>query len=318
MATIGGARALHADEVFGSLEAGKRADVAVVDLTGLHNTPKFGRDDDAIYSQLVYATKSSDVRDVWVDGRPLLRDRQLLTLDVEELKRAAQDLATRIDAFLVAREGNVLDKLVAIGGVEIDETFEVQVKVKVADPAAIAGALENHPKIAVVKPTVRRQFDTYFTFADCSQGRIRYREDEVLDDQGQVSDVIYFLTLTGPVEEQEYENSILLSRSRFTAQADRSLRFYREYFQPVQEVMVQKERQRYRIIYQDTAFAINLDRLIDPPHGEAYLEIKSRTWSRGDAERKAKLIGQLLTLFGVHERELVRQQYFALASGERN
>ncbi len=317
MATIGGARALHAADWVGSLEVGKRADVVVVDLTGLHNTPKFERDQDAIYSQLVYSAKSTDVRHVWVDGQPLLRDRQLLTLDVDDLKAASQGLATRIDAFLAAREGNVLDKLVAIGGVEIDETFEVQVKVKVANPAAIAETLETHPKIAVVKPTIRRQYDTYFSFADPTQGRIRYREDEVLDDQGRVRDVLYFLTLTGPVEEREYENSILLSRSRFTAQADRSLRFYREYFQPEREVTVHKERQRYRIIYQDTAFAINLDRLIDPAQDGAYLEIKSRTWSLGDAERKARLIGELLALFGVQERELVKEQYFELVAEEQ-
>ena len=45
---------------------------------------------------------------------------------------------------------------------------------------------------------------------------------------------IYNLTLTGPAREAEYANSVVLSRSRYTAPADRSLRFYREYFQPVE------------------------------------------------------------------------------------
>jgi 5-methylthioadenosine/S-adenosylhomocysteine deaminase len=312
MATRDGARALGIEPFVGSLEVGKRADVVVVALGGLHLTPRFGRSPDAAYSQLVYAAKSTDVRDVWVDGQPLMRDRRLLTLSEDDLRVAAQSLAERIDAFLIAREGNVLDKLVAIGGVEINETFEIQVKVKVSDPDSVAAILEDHPRIAVVKPTVRRQYDTYFRFADREQGRLRYREDEVLDDGGQIRDAFYVLTLTGPVEEREYEKSVLLSRSRFVAHADRSLRFYREYFQPAEESQVHKERKRYRIIYEDTAFAINLDRLVDGPSDDTYLEIKSRTWSRGDAERKARLIGKMLQLFGVQDQELVKSQYFEL------
>jgi 5-methylthioadenosine/S-adenosylhomocysteine deaminase len=317
MATRGGAEALGIDDIAGSLEAGKRADVAVVSLDGLHLFPKFDRDSDAIYSQLVYAAKSADVRDVWVDGKSLMRDGQLLTLDESDLRSAAQDLAERIDAFLVARKGNVLDQLVAIGGVEINATFEIQVKVKVADAEAVSSILETHPNIAVVKPTIRRQYDTYFRFSDRNQGRLRYREDEVLDEQGKIREVFYVLTLTGPVEEREYEKSVLLSRSRFVAHADRSLRFYREYFQPVEEIEVHKERTRYRIIFEDTAFAINLDRLAGEHSKDTYLEIKSRTWSRGDAERKAFLIGKLLEVFGVQDQELVRMQYFEIVASDR-
>ena len=316
MATCGGARALGIDAFVGALEPGKRADVTVVALDGLHLTPKFDRNPDAIYSQLVYAAKSTDVRDVWVDGRALMRARQLLTLNEDELRTAAQELAGRIDQFLIAREDSVLDKLVAIGGVEITETFEIQVKVKAGDPEQVCEILERHPEISVVKPTIRRQYDTYFSFADPEQGRLRYREDEVLGDDGQVQEVFYMLTLTGPVEERAYEKSVLLSRSRFSAQAELSLRFYREYFRPVSEVQVHKARTRYRVIYKDTAFAINLDRLMDqsaPFEGETYLEIKSRTWSRRDAERKARLIGDLLEIFGVQDQALVRRQYFDLA-----
>jgi 5-methylthioadenosine/S-adenosylhomocysteine deaminase len=312
MATQGGAEALGLGDLVGSLVVGKRADVTVVAVDGLHLTPAFGRSADAVYSQLVYSAKCTDVRDVWVDGKPLMKDRELLTVAESDLRASAQGLAKRIDAFLIAREGNVLDKLVAIGGVEINETFEIQVKVEVSNPDRIAGVLENHPMIAVVKPTIRRQFDTYFQFADRDQGRLRYREDEVLTDEGQIRDVLCFLTLTGPVVETEYNRSVLLSRSRFVAQADRSLRFYREYFKPTKEIEVHKSRKRYRIIYEDTAFAVNLDQLVAKESEDTYLEIKSRTWSRGDADRKAELIGELLEIFGVQDRELVRSQYFEI------
>jgi 5-methylthioadenosine/S-adenosylhomocysteine deaminase len=316
MATRGGAQALGIADLVGSLVVGKRADVAVVSLKSLHLYPRFDGNPDAVYSQLIYAAKSADVRDVWVDGRALMRDRNLMTLDESDLRSAAQNLAKRVDAFLAARKGNVLDQLVAIGGVEINETFEIQVKVKVADPDAVSVILENHPAIAVVKPTIRRQYDIYFRFADRNQGRLRYREDEVVDEVGNIKEVFYMLTLTGPVEEREYDKSVLLSRSRFVAHADRSMRFYREYFQPVEEIEVHKERKRYRIIYEDTAFAINLDRLTDGPSADTYLEIKSRTWSRGDAERKALLISELLEVFGVQDQELVRRQYFEIVASK--
>ncbi|HHH42030.1 MAG TPA: CYTH domain-containing protein, partial [Chloroflexi bacterium] len=311
MATIEGARALHLSHLIGSLEVGKRADIAVVDLSGVHLTPKFARDPDAIYSQLVYAAKAADVRHVWVNGRPLMRDWQVLTLDEPVLQAEAQAIARRIDAFLVAREGNVLDKLVAISDVEIDETFEVQVKVRLDDPAIIEAALQRED-IDVVKPTIRRQYDTYFFFDDPEQGRLRYREDEVLDEEGNIKEVFYRLTLTGPAKEREYANAVLLSRSRYNAPATRSLRFYREYFQPAGEREVHKERKRWRIIYRDTGFAVNLDRILHPPTEGYYLEIKSRTWSKADAELKARFIGELLAILGVEARKLERQEYFDL------
>ena len=81
MATRIGARALHMDHITGSLEAGKRADFIVVDLAGCTTCRPFARDPNAIYAQIVYAAKSTDVVDVMCNGRWLMRDRALLTLD---------------------------------------------------------------------------------------------------------------------------------------------------------------------------------------------------------------------------------------------
>ena len=308
LATIGGARALHLDHLTGSLVPGKRADVIVVDLTSLHNTPRFHRDSELIYSQLVYACKAGDVRDVWCNGQALMRGREVLTIDVPAVMAQAQHIAEKIDAFLVAREESVLDKLVAIGGLAQQETYEVQVKVPLDAPKTVTDGL-SRPGITVERSSVRRQYDTYFSFADTLQGRIRYREDEILDPSGQVKEARYSLTLTGPTKEREYVHSILLSRSRFTARADRSRRFYREYFRPIEEREVQKERQRFHIRYKDTEFALNLDRLIVPQQSGYFLEVKSRTWSLRDAEIKANLITELLELLGVHEQRVTRSEY---------
>ncbi|MFI5661205.1 amidohydrolase [Streptomyces sp. NPDC051684] len=76
MATIEGARALGVGDELGSLEVGKRADLAVLDLNRPHLTPRHDP-----YAMLAYAAQASDVRDTVVDGRILMRDRTLTTLD---------------------------------------------------------------------------------------------------------------------------------------------------------------------------------------------------------------------------------------------
>ena len=308
LATLGGARAVHLDHVTGSLVAGKRADVAVVNLAGLHNTPRFARTADTVYSQLVYACKSSDVRDVWCNGRALMRDRNLLTIDIAAVTAQAQQIANQIDAFLLAREGNVLDKLIAIGGLAQEETFEVQVKAAIDNPDELERALHTLP-IGIARSSVRNQYDTYFFFGEPGQGRIRYREDELFDNHGNVNEVRYSLTFTQPAKEREFAQSVLLSRSRFTARADRSLRFYREYFRPTQEREINKARRRYHIVYQGTEFALNIDPVTMPALLGYFLEVKSRTWSPRDAEKKAALISELLRMLQVRPEQITRVEY---------
>jgi 5-methylthioadenosine/S-adenosylhomocysteine deaminase len=91
MATIRGARALHLDALIGSIEAGKLADIVVVDFDTLHQTPFFN-----LYSHLVYATKSDDVSDVIVNGSLLLRNKHLKTLNESDIKRDANAYRTKI------------------------------------------------------------------------------------------------------------------------------------------------------------------------------------------------------------------------------
>jgi 5-methylthioadenosine/S-adenosylhomocysteine deaminase len=102
---------------------------------------------------------------------------------------------------------------------------------------------------------------------------------------------------------------VLLSRSRFTAVADRSQRFYREYFQPKEERRVDKIRRRWRIKYKGVDFAINLDRLTRPSTENVYLELKARTWSKHDALQKAAMISELLDALGVDKTGLVQDEY---------
>jgi 5-methylthioadenosine/S-adenosylhomocysteine deaminase len=231
-----------------------------------------------------------------------------LTVVAVELARAAAEYARRIDAFLIRREQSVLHKLVAIGGVDQQESFEVQVKAGLRDPATLRAALAG-PEIQMVRHVHSHEFDTYFSFAPPEAARLRYREDEFLDEQGEVTNVRYRLTLIGPAKEAEYGESVLLSRSRFIAPANHSRRFYREYFQPAGEREIEKFRLRWLVRYKDTEFFVNLDRLVRPPRAGHYVEIKSRTWSKRDADEKAGLIVELLRLLGAEPGAEVKEEY---------
>ncbi len=307
MATRLGARALHIGGLTGSLEPGKRADLILVDLSPLHNSPKFTHDPNAVYSQLIYAAHATDVTDVMCNGRWLMRDRRLLTVDEAALLLAAGDYARRIDHFLIQREGSVLQKLIAIGGAVEEESFEVQVKAHLPSEDQVLRVIQGK-EITVIRQRRYHEYDVYFLFADPAQGRLRYREDEFLDEKGNVTNVRGRLTLTGPTREGEF-GSVLLSRSRYLAPATHSLRFYREYFKPIEEREVEKDRRRWLVVYRGVEFFVNLDRLTKPARDGFYLEIKSRTWSRRDAQDKAAIIAELLSLFGALPEHAVREDY---------
>ncbi|KAA3643608.1 MAG: amidohydrolase [Chloroflexi bacterium] len=312
MATRMGAQALHIDHLTGSLEVGKRADLILVNLKTLHNSPSFRRDPNSTYAQLVYAGKSTDVTDVMVNGQWLLRDHALLTVEVDELLEEAADYATRIDHFLIEREQSVLSKLIGVGGAMEQESFEVQIKVRIDDPEPIIESIHK-PDLEILYQRHYREFDTYFVFEDEDQGYVRHREDEMLDIDGEIDNVRYRLTLVGDHREHQFSSDVLLSRSRWLAPAVHSLRFYREYFKPDQEIAIQKDRQRWLVKYQGTEFYVNIDTLEQPDLGH-FLEVKSRTWSLRDAERKSEMIAELVTFLGASPTEVVTADYVELAA----
>ncbi len=92
LATLGGARALGLESEIGSIEVGKRADLTVIDLEGLHAQPE----EADLISRIVYSARAADVRHVVVDGRVVVRDGALKTAKVEEIRRAANAQARRL------------------------------------------------------------------------------------------------------------------------------------------------------------------------------------------------------------------------------
>ena len=91
MATIDAARAIGLDHMIGSLETGKQADLIIIEAHSPHLTPMYHPE-----SHIVYTAKGSDVRDVWVAGNALVRDRKLVNLDLNEIIMQVNEIASVI------------------------------------------------------------------------------------------------------------------------------------------------------------------------------------------------------------------------------
>lgn len=307
MATRIGAQALHIDDTTGSLEIGKQADLILVDINRVHNAPRFRRDANGIYAQIVYAGKSSDVTDVMVAGKWLMRGQQLLTIDEKSVLIEAKQYAEKVDAFLTEREQSVLSKLIAIGGASEEESYEVQAKIAVDNIEPILDALHKDG-ITISYSRHYKEYDNYLMFDDPKQGLIRFREDHFVNDAGEVTHVRSRLTHIGQTREHAFPEKVILNRSRYLAPANQSLRFYREYFTPTNEKEVNKVRLRYLITFENEEFYINLDTVLKPALGN-FLEVKTRTWSKRDAEDKVKLISKLVTFLGAAPEQTQVEDY---------
>ena len=95
MATIQGARALGLQDITGSLEVGKKADVIVIDTHKPHLTPMYNAT-----SHLVYAARGNDVRHSIINGQPVMEDRKLLTLDLDEIIARAREMSIHVRSWL--------------------------------------------------------------------------------------------------------------------------------------------------------------------------------------------------------------------------
>ncbi len=95
IATKGGAMVLGMGDEIGSIEEGKRADLVVISMNEPHLFPSYDP-----YSTIVYSARGSDVRDVIVDGKILVRDGRLMTLDWEEIKEEGARMVRRIKGIL--------------------------------------------------------------------------------------------------------------------------------------------------------------------------------------------------------------------------
>ena len=93
MATIEGARVLGMDRLIGSVEVGKQADIIILDMNQPHLTPLYNP-----YSQIVYAARGGDVKTSIIDGKPVMENRRLLTMDLPAVMERVRAIAAHIQS----------------------------------------------------------------------------------------------------------------------------------------------------------------------------------------------------------------------------
>ena len=101
MATMGGARALHMEDQIGSLEAGKRADLIIIDRDATNMIPLYD-----IYANLVYAASAKDVRTTIIHGRVVMEDRKVKTADAIAVKTRMRSFEAKIAAAAAKLSGS--------------------------------------------------------------------------------------------------------------------------------------------------------------------------------------------------------------------
>ena len=97
MATIEGARVLGLEHITGSLEAGKKADIIIVDTNKPHRTPMYNP-----FSHIVYAARGSDVNHVIINGQIVMEGRKLLTMDLKGIMARAREKSRLVTEWLSA------------------------------------------------------------------------------------------------------------------------------------------------------------------------------------------------------------------------
>jgi len=88
---MGGAGVLGLNSQIGTLEAGKKADIIIIDMEKPHLTPLYN-----IYSHLVYTVNGADVKTVIINGKTVMKDRKLLTIDETKVMEEVRRIALRV------------------------------------------------------------------------------------------------------------------------------------------------------------------------------------------------------------------------------
>jgi 5-methylthioadenosine/S-adenosylhomocysteine deaminase len=101
MSTCNGAKVLGLDHLVGTLTVGKKADLCIIDMNKPHLTPMYDE-----YSHLVYTVGGADVDTVLINGKVVMKDRRLATIDEEEAMQRVRGIALRVKKSLGGSSGS--------------------------------------------------------------------------------------------------------------------------------------------------------------------------------------------------------------------
>ena len=313
MATIEGAKALGIGNITGSIEKTKRADIAILNLNRTHLTPFYDYALENIYSQIVYAAKSSDVETVIINGKQVMRDGEILTIEKEAVMAKCRSIAKGINEYRREPE-RVASKLIRLGDVDVEPTYEMQIKFEFEHVPAVFEVLKRE-SIAVSDVLTVKQRDIYFKPENKQeQGYLRLREEQAVSENLNAEPVgkpQYTLTSTAGTVIDEGEIAIM-RRERMDTKVEPTIAFFMDYFGVEKEKEFVKIRHKAKCVYKGVNISINLDNFIKPAISMKYVEVKSSAWTEKEASRHRDIMGDFIRVFGFESEKQIKQTYYEM------
>jgi 5-methylthioadenosine/S-adenosylhomocysteine deaminase len=312
MATIEGAKALGIDDITGSIEISKHADIAILNLDRTHLTPFYDYAPENIYSQVVYAAKSSDVEMVIINGKLVMRDRAILTIEKEVVMAECRSIAKGINEYRREPE-RVASKLIRLGDVDLQPTYELQVKFEFERNAPAVFAVLKREAIEVSNVQTVRQSDIYFKPKHKQEHEyLRLREEQVISENLNAEPIgkpQYTLTSTIGTVIDEGEIA-LMRRERMDTKVEPTIAFFMDYFGVEKEKELVKIRHKATCVYNGVHISINIDNFSKPAIARSYVEVKSSAWTEKDASRHRAIMKDFIRVLGFESEKQIKQTYY--------
>ena len=313
MATIEGAKALGMGNLTGSIEKTKRADIAILNLNRTHLTPFYDYAPENIYSQIVYAAKSSDIETVIINGKLVMRDRAILTIDKAEVMAKCRSLAEEINEYRREPE-SISSKLMRLGGADVQPTYEMQIKFEFEHVPAVLEVLKRKA-IAISDIQRVKQHDIYFKPKSGEEhGYLRLREEQVVPEpeKGEpIGKPQYTLTSAAGTVIDEGDIAIM-RRRKMDAKVEPTIAFFMNYFGVEVEKEIEKRRHNVECVYNGVKISINIDNFIKPAISMRYVEVKSRAWTEKEASRYRDVMKEFIRVLGFESAKQIEQPYYEM------
>lgn len=314
MATIEGAKALGMGNLTGSIEKTKRADIAILNLDRTHLTPFYDYAPENIYSQIVYAAKSSDIETVIINGKLVMRDRVILTVDKAKVVAKCRSLAEKINEYKREPE-SVSSKLVRLGGgVAVQPTYEMQIKFEFEHVPAVVEVLKREA-ISISDIQRVKQHDIYFKPGPKGEHEyFRLREEQVVSDSEKgepIGKPQYTLTSTAGTVIGEGDIAIM-RRKKMDAKVEPTIAYFMDYFGVEIEKEIEKIRRKVQCVYNGVNISINIDNFIKPAISARYVEVKSSAWTEKEASRYRDAMKEFIRVLGFESEKQIEQPYYEM------
>ena len=312
MATIEGAKALGIGNLTGSIEKTKRADIAILNLDRTHLTPFYDYAPENIYSQIVYAAKSSDIETVIINGKLVMRDRVILTIDKAEVIAKCRSLAEEINEFKRGPE-SVSSKFMRLGA-DVQPTYEMQIKFEFEHDPAVVEVLKR--KAIEIRDTPEvKQRDIYFKPKPGEEhGYLRLREEQVVPEPEKGEPIgkpqCTLTSTAGTVIDEG--NIAIMRRKRMDAKVEPTIAFFMDYFGVEIEKEIEKRRHNVECVYNGVEISINIDNFIKPAIPMHYVEVKSSAWTEKEASRHRDAMKEFIRVLGFESAKQIEQPYYEM------